>query len=571
MYRGLERHPLVTSFFLGVLAYAAVGLFFGFYYGWVDEVNDVVLFSGLLTGFPQVNIDHNIFVANILVFLYGKFPYVAWYGIFMHLLIFISMISVTYSILSIGRDAGSPAWGCFIAAGLIIVFFLEVIAFFNITYVSMLATIAGFIGYTGCGSRRVGNLYLLLIVLAILIRAEAALFVLFFLLLKQAILKPEMLQRKRLIPLVLTMFITFSLVYYQRQHPPKVSDRYVEMAPYLYSLEDATTILDERSHSREDSMILTSVINRQMCDLDLLERFIFQENGPRRFYEPGNILQFSPRLILSKLKSTIRYASSYPQAYNGYNWGGKLLVLLLFICCLYILLFISRAGWSKPQNVILSIFVLMSAAYMLLALMIKLEYRVIQPMLLLVSIWLITELLKSKDRKLFRFAVPVLFLVCGMYQLDRIAGFSLQKQTELESKRSIQSELNEAFRGKTILYDVSSVYLMHDTPFRQVRLSASNRHMICSHFWLIVFRELAWYYEDHCGSSEMQDILACYYRSKDSVLFVSNDYSMRFLSDFTATFYNARYEFRRLDYPAISDISYSYMSVPLDYGYFEFD
>lgn len=553
------------------------GLFFGFYYGWLDDVQLVALYSGLFTPEKLPGPDHHILIAHLFIGLYNLAPNIPWYGIFHHLVLALGILLLNYHLFcNFKNKHGSKVFSILVIACFQLIFFVEMVSFFNFTYISMF--IAGIGLYASLVSLNKATRYIgiFLLILGILIRIEVALFILPFIVL-QLLLdnRSNILSKKTILPLI-AILISSSITIYIKANPTQESLRFlIKNNPVILSIHEAKNV-EMQAENAIDSIKLEALTSWNFFDkYSIDEAFL---NRVSDGYMSKSILSKYNSLskIKQQLQAAYRNSSRYPDNYSGYNWDEKFFVLLytFFTILFIVVLAANKALRKKTRNVFLTLIswlLVLNIVFVIL----KAEDRIIFPALILFGFFIIKIVLnidlKSKENKKLSILILITLIFCASFQLNRLSTFAAQKKAELLKKRAIVEEINHKFNSKILLFDFHSIYLIHDTPFKQVRLNKANKYRVAAHYWLLAFDAIQDYYKDLCGSDRIDIIIDYYAERKAEVIYVEHEFNKIILEDYLKIVYDKPYTFEAIeetDSLAISKINYSYISHPLNFNYY---
>jgi len=558
--------------------YIIIALFIGFYYGWLDDLQEIALFSGLFLPGPQLDPVNNVLVSNLMVWLYSMAPDIAWYGIFMHFVTFLSLFLLFLIPIRL-INSKNIIWGTCILICFTGIHVIEMVAFFNCTYVSMLAMMAGLTFYLSHNGKIQNTIALALIVISILIRTETALYIGFFVVVYELLSKRRDTSLKRLIVAVIFITAGTSITKIYTSNPNNAAMEYWrQIDPALKSIQDAYNITIPEKFSTKDSLILESLKNWSHYDKYAVNKEFVERVAPP-MYSYRSFAMHSMSEIQYRLKEAYSSSMRYPDEYSGYNWRKTAIGITcsIFAVVFLLLFYYRKQRKTRIMNFILA-FLLILLSIVFIAVFIKIEYRIIYPVLMLAGYWLSLLLLDagsniSRQHISLHLAVVVLMVTTVLLTV-RIQRFTHQKKEELNQKREIIDELNTRFDGKTFIYDMHAVYMMHDNPFKQIQLSGNNNHMVAAHYWLAFFPELQEYYKHNFGSDRIDHIIASFYENADDYIFVGHEQNMVFLSKYLDGIYDKKFNFKKLELdPAakIKDLTYSYMWFPIVIDYYVFE
>jgi len=572
-----RSYDVIQAVIATILFYGVASVMFGFYYGWLDDVQEVAMFSGFFLPQAQTDPHHNIFVSNILIWLYDLKPAVPWYGLFMHSCIFISTCIFIYLLIKRSNRSPSTIVPLLLIGSLIATHLLRIVVFFNFTYVSMLLMASAMSLYFHTQGKRLIFFSLSLIFIAISIRLEAALFSGFFVFLYECLERRKELSIKQFIILTALILLSSVAVTLVRQNPNNYDLQYVQKnEPALKSIQEAGNISTSSNLSIQDSMKIASVItwnnyDKYAIDDDFLEKI----SNP--FYSFQTISTHSLKNRISELRRSLVSSERYTPDYSSYNWGWNILILLSSIVLACIIIYLMDVSpYIKIRNFIY-VFVIIVASVLLVGSFVKLESRIIYPLLFVLGFWLTSKVLllhKLQKHSMGIYLILALVLSTGCLQLIKSKKNAWLHASELALKRDVLNEINTNFKNKTILYDYHSIYLLHDTPFKQIVLNSDNNHTVAAHYWLAFFTTLQEYYKESCGSDRIDKIMKCYFENKDHVLMVSTDYNMQFLEEYLDILYNTNLNIvpsTSNNLSALGSIKHSFMWFPLNFNYYEFE
>lgn len=285
------------------------------------------------------------------------------------------------------------------------------------------------------------------------------------------------------------------------------------------------------------------------------------KNYFERTYQANPGIRNRIQSIVPKLRGEWKKISGRRELYNQ----GLLLHVKLLGALLIWILFTLAASGSVAVGIMSCVAI--GTCLLIACVFFKYEDRLFFPLLsclILVSVMLISE---SRWSKLLRFA-GLLLLGAALLRAEKLKSMAAEKAQEYRVKILWKSRLQEFARGKIVLFDLYSMCLNPDAPFRE---SATCEDMKWS-----VFGDLH-YYETQSHRQYLQKIAGPFRNQKefyqnaaknDRIVFVMADFRREILTAYLQELWQLPLEFTPLHQQyGLDQIRWSYIWTPLGFSY----
>ncbi|MCO5249546.1 MAG: hypothetical protein M9887_11445 [Chitinophagales bacterium] len=551
-----------STFFLLTVLLLVSTLFWGKFWGWMDDMFLFSIFSGFLYKEPtNIGMGYLMLSSDLIVLLYKLFPLYNWYSIFLNSTLIISIYLTMRVISTKIREANFSN-----------LFYLLFIVFFYFAFLSEFYLYITFTQVCAVGSVSAGLYFLtqtthkkywILFYLSIvsLIRYEVVIptlpfYLPFFLYRKYRYRTIQlMLVHSFLLIVFVSSLVKLSLTNEEWTLNALMVEAVNSKANSMYEKLDSNSVQYAKFYSLKT--MFTGDLKMQMTD-DVKEIIKVKKT---------DYLQISN--LLDKLKFEYNRASnSFTSEYMpSRNWSFKAMICLIF-------LFMISAILMKSYNRII-IYLICVFVFTLIAVTIfyKMEYRAFSVFFLTILLIILTLVEK---RSLYK-VIVLCFIFSMLYSAYKIKEFSGNKPyliSEKEHKQRIMSELDDKFNNKFIFFDLASMGILYPGWVRNnIHNNKSNTFIVFGEMGSNLYKSHLKYLESICGSSNVLPFFKCLYYNRDNVIFAFSDMRIAMYELYFDKVYNWHIKFKQLEDSAneINTIKYSYNSFPISLDYYVFE
>jgi hypothetical protein len=581
----------VFLFVLTVGLFLLTYLLLGFHFAWIDDVLMNNYLRGLLSSEPID--DFYLYqrgLSKVLSGLYFVVPQWPWYGLFLYACIFVATFNVFHFLSKVFLQfkINSRLHRALLLTLFFLVAWIENVYLINFTRVSILLTGSSLLGliYLIYFEKDVRffrlkyGFYLGAFGVGYLLRPEATTFTLVILGGLVALLSFSRDFRKpALFVLPLLLFIgTHTVVEKTSQSADKA--KFETRWPYIFNLLDGCNFKSEATgemlKTPEDSVRLMAVGTWYVEDENQITPEFLEQLSASSPISWTTLSNWRQNLNDEFHKAKSFYGREY---HRGLNWfvkmiGFAIFNLLILLWCLSQLV-TGEMSTRSFLKVILYFFGFV-ALMLTTMLFIKMEDRIFTPVAIIFTcgnLLLLTSLvdLKLKGNRAKRGLIVLLILLAGfsIWRMKSMRKIAVEKKQELNLKRNFIAEVNTQFSDKLIFYDLWSMTLLHDSPFKNVEMNPQNTHTVFGEYWCNSYQSHRDYLKSICGSVEFEPFFECLFEKKEEVVFILSKHRKDLLESYLSILYNLNYKFELIHPDSeVSKIKYSFLWAKLDFNYY---
>jgi hypothetical protein len=469
------------------------------YFGWFDDFQLLHLLNGEVihqpTGFFYLVVFN--FIGEVFFWFYRHFDGYNWYGIFMYILIFLSILNINiilYYIISPIHKRGFLQF-VFLALVLYTAYLIENVYLLNFTRVGLLLMftsilcLAIFHKVKPLQTNKKWWVYGYLLVLffigisfrppvSIVLLPIIGLFLFFYFDFKTSV------KLNSFLAIFMVVYIAMSWITLSSEKKTAMRNVY-QSERYMVNILDGLNIDSTLEKSIRDSIKLEALNSWYFADQDsLLNDAFLKKYGGGQSMLKQTIFKWKYNLKQEYIKASSFYTENYlPQL----NWWKKS-ILFTIIILLIPLVVLLRKGVNRKRYWMLNLYYVLVILYILLITVVfKMEDRVLAPILIFLFLTMLVFTKKEHEpfNKTVFYFLLVLFGAIGVMRSFDYHGVSVQRADGLRFKEFVRIELEEEFRDKYIVFDFFTMLFLETTPFKDVNYSDKwitgievwNRHL----------------------------------------------------------------------------------------------
>ena len=570
----MKKYQLI-ALIISILMLSVWGLFFGFHFGWIDDIQDLNVMKGtFVNGCSIFDPEHFVFLQNILQFLYQLIPAFPWFGTLLYILLGYSLYLSVVLILSAPAITSQSLKIC-LSALFCICFLLESVNAINFTEVAILTsgiTLIHLYYLTQRSKISVWKtlLYLIPWLVAMLIRSDVVFYTTGIILLLCFAQIPRQGLKKHIKSTGLVLFSAIALIIYVNLYLDQTANyKHINAFNYyLRTIQDAYQTDTSTLKTAEDSLIFESIVTWNYFDkykfnIAFLHKISFTH--PLRIEVLNDIPSRSRMLYHESFK--------YHGYHELYNWYWKLIFVLL-INLLLMGLLLKNSRFRSLQ--ILSSQLLFWILIFAVGIFVKMENRFFYPLCACYTLLNLLSALDERETDISRGKRIVTLLIFSIFSawacimVKQNIVMARELNDELKLKHSFWAELSR-LKDKILVYDFHALLLLPDAPFKEVSLPANNENIVANHFYLTHFDCLNDYYKARIGTDSIDRIFDYLHNNREKVYLISHDYDIDFLQRYMHTVYHRDYYFcRDLSFKSAGQLHHNYIWMPLSFGVYRF-
>jgi hypothetical protein len=576
MHEKNKNIALVLSF----CSIAVWGVCYGYHFGWVDDVQDLNIMKGpFVNGCMLFDPVCFTFLQHILQGFYALMPKFPWFGSFLYLLLIYAVYTSTKLIITQLKIAGIKTKIC-IAILFIICFLLESINAINFTEVAILTSGVALINsYFELKNENPGWRKLVLDLfpwlIALLIRKDVVIFT--TLLIGGILLFHTPLNRLRnyLRPVLVLLIALATVIIYEKGYEEQKEEHkhIAAIEPYLFTFQDAFQTNQSNLKTAEDSLLYEAVLSWNFFDKYKFNLALLQKIG---YAQPLREEIFYDLPV--RLKNLGDQSIKYKGYHEIYNWNIKF--VFVFVINLLLLFLQLKTLKNRGRQIIAGHFIFW-VSLLAVGVFVKMENRLFFPLcasytllnILSVSLNSVSNFEAVKRQialtvLIFTIIISTVFATFMFYQNMVMAN---ESNDELVTKRAFWAELAQ-LKNKIIVYDLHSLLLLHDSPFREINLPKNNENVVANHYYLTHFNCLNEYYNSKIGSDRIDSIYSYLHDNREKVYMVSLFYNIDFLERYMKGVYQKEYSFHRdTSFYALKKMNHNFLWMPQEYAVYRFE
>jgi len=521
----------LQSVLLLVLSWALIGS----YYGWLDDVQLVNFYRGILASGPMKDPFYNVGLADVYIFLYGHFSNIPWYGIANYSFVFLGLYNLLFSLKTITKATHANVWIWLLLSLLFfVIHVMEMVVYLNFTNTAILLAVSSTFVLFSILKESVSKAHqavsLIGVCVALLIRYEVACFAIVMVLFYQFVLEQgdkwsNIVSVKWLFLIVSSLLILVPLA--SKRNDTEDFQSMKKLEPYLFAIQDAYTFnWPQRELAERDSMKFMAVYGWNYYDDAEID-----ENYLKQISVPDLWQRFNLQTIRMKLNLAFNMASRYESHYKALNWLWKNInILLLNIGLSLLISYLHYRDWRKINLWLFAVHLLFLVTILSVFVYAKAENRFVYPMMLVMSLFTIRQLFIGKSIGKLRYLSGFVFLVMGMIsavQLKSLNVYGNERIKDLSIAKKATAELN-TIENQTVVIDMHMLWLLHGTPLSEARIDPDIPLLLLD-YPMRHYSRIQKSYEQRCGTYSFIDAIECLVRQPDKYLFAFADFDMDFL------------------------------------------
>ncbi|MEZ5009071.1 MAG: hypothetical protein R2753_13050 [Chitinophagales bacterium] len=549
------KNKWTISALVAMLQIGIVSIFFGFHYGWIDDLFFELLFKQQVLCEGRNDLFFYLFfiLSNVYYTLYEIAPDFPWIGISYIAIITAAVTCINHLIFKhYSKPIVTPLLLSFSFFG---AFLLPLVVYPNFTSISILLSLSVLLLFTNnfesiLASKAKFIVLALLFLVAFLIRPPTAF-------------------------LASLLFLPFILI-----DQPKRKIFYIAALPMLvvaiYAISIIPLLNNERAHDIKWDMkriqILDNNIEIDVAKMDDPKLKAFSAAYLSWFFADSTYFEdfdYIDRMLdyqvetnviqkySAKLKSEFsKIFSLYNANYHAHlNWGVEFTLLLVLLISLIVL----KVYRSKHQTKTIIAYFLSIIFMILIVLLYKMEYRFFYPILVLLLLHLI---LSNSDNKWLPKILIVLFTGITLFQIYSNLKAVSESKIEYKKISATLSNLENKLASKYILFDQLSVSILHQDLFHAVRFDDK---------WIAIKESFNKTSEGH--KKQLTSLFGCsdfpclaeQTIDNEDYLFLFSPHRVRVIEDYYEAFYNRKIKFEILPISKdVIEVEYSIFNFPLD-------
>jgi len=553
--------PFVTTIVFFIVVYNA----FGFYWGWID---DIYFMNGLTARFytepiSDLFVRYYVFIIHGYELLYRLVPEVNWYGIFLYGYAFIACSLILFGI-DYRMRITVPNLGIrfLILFAFAFVFLTEAIYMATFTTISILLIGGAFVVIFAVKTRTSLLTMLPLATLGCLIRTDTAALITPMLM----VASYQLSQKLRNITLfVLTCFLLSPFWAEQLNYSEEVG----AFQNYQFHIQN---ILDGGNSNRFsqlmgiDSARTFALFSWFSGDIENLLTDEYLESVSE--FSPiswNTLINAKTSLYNEYQNSCCRYSEEYTPFRNWFIKGCIGLGLMILVVAF------SKKTCENPIHfrIILLIFLTAIGTIIITAILFKVEYRFVYPLMLICAILIVAV---TKHMRLSKHAGYLFFcLLPVLVSLRSYEYYSTSRhlQIEKEQKKAVEQELATKFENKLVLFDLFTMSANSPDIFLQ-ETAMNSQFVVYGEIHSNYLERHKQYLSSICGTHEIVPFFHCLYEKRDSVIFAFSSLRVEMYKMYFKELYGIEIVFERLEgkNSALRNLKYSFVWDELDLDYY---
>lgn len=510
----------------------------GSYYGWLDDVQLVNFYRGILSSGPMKDPFYNIGLADIYIFFYSQFPNIPWYGIANYSFVLLGLYNLLFILKTITKAKHANLWmWLLLNLFFFVIHVMEMVVYLNFTSTAILLAVSStFVLFSipkGSVSRSHQAVSLLGVCIALLIRYEVACFAIVMVLFYQFLLERgdkwnNMVSFKW--PLLILTFLLIAVPIASKLNDTEDFRSMKKLEPYLFAIQDAYTFnWPQRELAERDSMKFMAVYGwNYYDDAEIDEDYLKQISVPDLWQ------RFNLQTIRMKLNLAFDMANRYESHYKTLNWLGKNLTILLLNIGFSLLIAYSHwRDWRKINLWLFAAHLLFLVTILSVFVYAKAENRFIYPMMLVMSLFTIRQLFIGKSIGELRPSSGFVFLLLGVIsavQLQSLIVYGNERRQDLSIAKKVAAELN-TIENQTVVIDMHMLWLLHGNPLSETRIDPDIPLLLLD-YPMRHYSRIQKSYEQRCGRYSFINVIECLVRQPENYLFAFADFDMDFLINY---------------------------------------
>lgn len=565
-----------TAWLLPLVLLLCYGRSFGIF---DDTLHDSIVSNYMrasLSSKPVTNFFvYHIFTPKIFVWLYTVFPSVAWLGI---ALVFFLWLSVVVSFVLLSRALVNCRiffavrvvllWGCFHFC------WYEHFQLLTLTKVAVACTGTGllFLLLGNKKSNRSSDFFLrvvcwVMIIFGVLTRWETAGMAILFCVAVLPFRQISFIRVSKIfsgVAVLLLLMFGYEFFFLQGE-----DDRYFNATePYIFNFHDSgnrIATLAEMATAADSARYIAAenwfFNDKEQLNVDFLKRL--------------SVASTSLKINFSYLREKwVNAVPSFRELFIDRCLGLSILTLLLLVCAGVLYMLTPRVRLSEFCSV-LYIPVAFLMVILLVAMVVKIEYRASAPLFTVMFTTLITAVFDSCSRSFFaaRWWLPAILIVFGAIywpvQQEYYKGLCRYETAETQFVEKARAEIDQRYSAKIIMPDnTAGVQLLCASPLSNVVLTQKNTWVFYDFAYSTFYPPFSRYLIHLFGSEKADDVFVYAQKHADKFVFIATEERIRFYEYYFQTVYNLPLRFVKDKAPTILETGGRQVGWQQSYNYY---
>ncbi len=583
----LSRIVKAWPIWLSVLVFA-ICAYVGFYFEEFTDIAFLTALSGTFMGGKANSFFHNYMyytgISYVTKWLFNNFPSIPWWSYLMLL----SLLLSTVSSLMLLRDISSfisgkkrwaflivvvSAWLIFLAEHLILVQFTKVsllLAGIPMVHWLLIKLNSDKLQYP----KWFFWYYNVLIIFAVMYRLETVT-LLFGLVAVFLLVRPSFKWKSVLVylkwfwPSIAVTLVIWGL--FNVELTP-TDERYVEIRAYSNTLWDfGQTPTGLNLDTEEDSVKYFALVDFFLNDPDNLNGDLLAElNVIALDKTPSDFLKYFDDWEYRKQKFGDFYTHFIGRKHPFYG-QMFLLTLTLFVGFLLVMV---------KHSLLLRWFVFQVGFWLMLsgiAVMMKMEDRLFQPMLLINVLFSLTFLssifpsISLKNKKFVFSTFGMFLLILGPVLVRNTSFWAEKAQKRIRAANyatAAKADIDQRFSGKKIFWNMWAWNLVYPTVLDGTGfVNTTNQHFCIDNGETFLYPNYGEYMKEHFGTDSSVEILKQIKSGPEEVVFLSSPIRMELLTNYFRVVYDLKLETEIIPAPILDDHQHSYLNWEGNFGF----
>ncbi len=576
------KSNFATSIALTIVLFTATYYIYGFYYGWTDDVLQNNSMMGVCLNKPvELFFEAHLLLIKLYNFLYTNFQTVAWYGWIFAFYAFLATFNLFYFISLTFSRLKQKKYILFILLCFCVYFtiWIENIFLINFTRISIILIgtsllLIDNIIISEKHTVRQKTIWLIYssitLLIGVLTRPEIIiiLFIPFILYVLRNYRQPIIVLK------IIIIFIingTIFLSIYNQQINDNAKKSIKKIKHILNVTEGKNTNDIFFIEKAKQDIRYKAVWLYYWPDSNLIDETNLSQWGPEKTITLRNLKNLGLKLNYEYYTAINAYNSDYC---NILNWFYPAISLLFLNILILLINFISNYNKNK---LLIYIHLLLLCSFIgtisLITILSKMEGRLLIPTLIIITLFSLSFIKDSLNKEKNNFLWTIFILAFISLSFFRAYGYYLaseDKKEESLSKSRFIEELNSQFNGKTFMFDILTISLLHESPFKKLQLNPANTYSSYKENWSVFFPEQMKYLKTMCGSTEFVPFYNCIYEKGDDVIFVyTKETRIGLIEEYALKVHDIEMEFTEIHINSnLKQVKYTFIPYKFDFGYY---
>jgi hypothetical protein len=568
----------VFTFTIAVLFITLTIMFYGVFYGWLDDTILANYLQGVFLGEPISEFfTAHIFISKIYHFFYQNFVLIGWYGVFLIIFNGLAVFNVFYVIYKKWQSLHKSNFYIIFLTCLIvyILILVENLVLLNYSKTALLLLgssllLLDFFAYSNFRSKIhfIWYVYLMMsILIGLFLRYDIAIFIIipltFFLV--------RNFNNKFYLIKVITFSIVVGFLFFLTMNLSLVSDvkEKNKVISHILNITDGKNTINDffidlaNKDIEYKALALSYLPDTKFYNSESLDIW-----GQRSILSIESLKFFYSKLVFELNKANSSYSSDYLESEN---WLQPFVFFLLFNFAIFIFSII----YSKNKHHLFFHVLILSSYYLgivIVMVFFKMEGRVAMPSSAIITLASFSLFVENNSGIVYRLRkyLFIFLVVISIFKLQSLSKLSEKKQNELVLQSNFVKELNHVFNNKLIFFDIWTMSLFSNDPLLVTPRNTSNKYLTHKECWSGFIDNHVKYIDNLCGGSDFVSFYSCMYNKKNQVVFVyTKDARIGLIEEYAKRIHNYNLEFSEIFANSeLSKIKYAYLPNKLDFGYF---